>query len=313
MRMLDPKIQKKLDSLTELPTIPTIMSQVLSALDNPNLSASQLASIIERDQTLTAKVLRVANSPLYGFARRISTIDLAVVILGINVLKEIVLGLLIQKFFSRLSKNMFDIKSFWEYSLFCGAASRLIARKLGYKLAGEAFVAGLMHDLGILIIIEYFRKQFAEIRDLQKHRNMSLIQAEIAVLNCTHAEIGTWLAERWNLPPRLCLAIRNHHVPYKQLLDDKRIKSLSEDLNFHEIEEPLTAIVSLAEWFAWQLGYKAWDKQFQQPEYYLSDELFEDFSQDDFLHPDSAFDLLKNEILDEYKKAAVFGEMQIRA
>ncbi len=174
--MLDPKIQKKLDSIVELPTIPTVMSQVLAALDNPKLSANQLASLIERDQTLTAKVLKVANSPFYGFARKISTIDLAVVILGINVLKEIVLSLLIQKFFSRLSKSMFDVKSFWNYSLFCGAAAKLLARKLGYKLAGEAFVAGLMHDLGILIIIENFRKQFGEIRKLQKVKNISLTE-----------------------------------------------------------------------------------------------------------------------------------------
>lgn len=313
MIILDPQIKKKLDSLTELPTIPTVMSQVLSALDNPNLSANQLASIIERDQTLTAKVLRVANSPFYGFARRISTIDLAVVILGVNVLKEIVLSLLIQKFFSRLSKNMFDVKSFWNYSLFCGSSSRLIARKLGYKLAGEAFVAGLMHDLGILIIIEYFRKQFGEIRKLQKVKSMSLVEAELEILKCTHSDIGLWLAERWNLPPRLCLAIKNHHIPYKELMDINKIHMLSDDLNFHEIEQPLTAIVSLAEWFSQEMGFKSWDKNFEAPKYYLSRELFDDLSDEDILHPDSAFELLKKEMLDEFQKASILSDIQLRA
>lgn len=313
MRMLDPKIQKKLDSIVELPTIPTIMSQVLAALDNPNLSATQLASIIERDQTLTAKVLKVANSPFYGFARKISTIDLAVVILGINVLKEIVLGLLIQKFFTRLSKSMFDVKSFWNYSLFCGAAAKLLARKLGYKLAGEAFVAGLMHDLGILIIIENFRKQFGEIRKLQKTKDLSITEAESFVLGATHADIGLWLAEKWNLPPKLCLAIKNHHTNYKDLLppNDKQILNL--DVNFHEIDQPLTAIVSLAEWFAQIMDFKQWDKYYKPPTYYLSEELFEDLSDEEILDPNSAFELLKKEMIEEYQKAAIYGDISIRA
>lgn len=310
MIMLDPIVRKKLDSLTELPTIPTVMSQVLSALDNPNLSANQLASLIERDQTLTTKVLRVANSPFYGFARRISTIDLAVVILGVNVLKEIVLSLLVQKFFSRLSKNMFDVKSFWNYSLFCGSASRLIARKLGYKLAGEAFVAGLMHDLGILIILEYFRKQFGEIRKLQRERGLALVEAEWAILRSTHSDIGHWLAEKWNLPPRLCQAIQNHHIPYHKFLPKD---ANSDDLNFSEIDQPLTAIVSLSEWFASKMGFKEWDKNYRSPDYYLSRELFEDLSDEEMLHPDSAFELLKVELLEEFKKASVLSDIQLRA
>lgn len=312
MRILDPKIQKKLDSIVELPTIPTVMSQVLAALDNPNLSANQLASLIERDQTLTAKVLKVANSPFYGFARKISTIDLAVVILGMNVLKEIVLSLLIQKFFTRLSKTMFDVKSFWNYSLFCGASAKLLARKLGYKIAGEAFVAGLMHDLGILIIIENFRKQFGEIRKLQKSKDLSIVEAEMLVLGATHSDIGLWLAEKWNLPPKLCLAIKNHHTNYKDLLKNEK-QNLSNEVNFDEIDQPLTAIVSLSEWFAQIMDFKQWDKNYKAPTYYLSEELFEDLSEEEILDPDSAFELLKKEMIEEYQKAAIFGDVSLRA
>ncbi len=313
MKTLDPKIWRKLNNLTELPTIPTVMSQVLLALDNPNLSAKNLASIIERDQTLTAKVLRVANSPFYGFARRISTIDLAVVILGTNTLKEIVMSLLVQKFFSRLSKTMFDVKSFWNYSLFCGASARLLARKLGYKLAGEAFVAGLMHDLGILIIVENFRKQFGEIRKLQRVMGFSLADAEMAVLRATHADIGQWLAERWNLPPRLCNAIKNHHINYKKLLPEEANSAAADDVNFSELAEPLTAIVSLSEWFAQEMGYKTWDAKSAKPDYYLSREIFEDLSEEDILHPDSAFELLKKEMAEEYQKASLISDLQMRA
>lgn len=306
--MLDPKIRKKLESLTELPTIPTFMTQVLSALDNPNLSAPQLANLIERDQALTAKVLRVANSPFYGFARRISTIDLAVVILGVNALKEIVMSLIVQKFFSRLKVSLFDIKSFWNYSVFCGAAARLIARKMGYRLAGEAFVAGLTHDIGLLILIENFRKNFGEIRKLQYERKISLPEAEFAVLQCTHSDIGSWIAEKWNLPDKLCTAIHNHHIPFTNF-----VKGASDEVNFEEIGQPLTAIVSMAEWFAEKMEMKKWDDKYKSPSYYLSNEVFDEFSDDQSLHPDSAFELLKKEILEEYQKASIFGDVVTRA
>lgn len=310
--MLDAKIRRKLESLTELPTIPTIMSQVLSALDNPKLSAAQLASIIERDQALAAKVLKVANSPFYGFARRISTIDLAVVILGVNALKEIVMSLLVQKFFSRLRASLFDVKAFWHYSVFCGAAARLLARKLGYKLAGEAFVAGLTHDIGILILIEHFRTKFTEIRKLQSTLGLPLVIAEKKVLNCTHADIGAWIAERWNLPSKLCVAISNHHISYLEI--QKNISEMTaHEVNFNEIDQPLTAIVSMAEWFADQLGFKKWDMYIANTPYYLSKEVFEDLNEDDILSPDSAFEILKQEILEEFQKATILNELTARA
>ena len=215
--MLSPGIQRKLESLTQLPTIPFVISEVLSAVDNTNISASRLGSLIEHDQSLTAKVLKVANSPFYGFSRKISTIDLAIVVMGLNTIKEIVLSLAIQRFFSNINPMNFDIKSFWQYSVFCGASARLLARKLGYRLVGEAFVAGLMHDIGILIIIQYFYDHFKKIRELMRSRGASLIKAEKAVLKSTHCDIGAWIGERWNLPSQLCMSIRFHHSTYAEV------------------------------------------------------------------------------------------------
>ena len=122
--MLDKKIQKKLESSSQVPTIPHVITQVLNAVEDENLSALALASIIEQDQSLTMRVLTVANSPIYGFSRRISTIDLAIVVMGLKTIKEIVLSLAIQRFFARVRKDLFDTRDFWQYSVFCGAASR---------------------------------------------------------------------------------------------------------------------------------------------------------------------------------------------
>ncbi len=310
--MLSKKVQNKLESLRDLPTIPAVMSQVLAALDNPDISAANLAKIIENDQSLTAKVLKVANSPFYGFARKISTIDLAVVVMGINTIKEIILSLIIQKFFNKIQKSSFDVNSFWQYSVFCGTSSRVIARKLGYRLAGEAFVTGLMHDIGVLVLVESFSKDFLKIRELQEQNMLSMPEAEMLVLETTHAEIGAWIAEKWNLPDRLCVAIAHHHTYFMDIVEEKLASGTAsehksnDDTAFGAIDEPLTAIVSMSEWFAKQMGYMSWAQDQKQSPLYLSNEIFDGEDNTDFLDKNSAFTILKQELTDEFEKASVF-------
>ena len=316
--MLDAKVRRKLESLTNIPTIPFVISQVLGAVDNENLSASALASLIEKDQSLTIKVLTVANSPFYGFSRRISTIDLAIVILGLNTIKEIVLSLAIQKFFTNVRKDIFDVKSFWQYSVFCGAASRVLARKLNYRLVGEAFVAGLMHDIGILVLIQYFSSNFNEIRKKQHNQAMTFVEAESAVLKCTHSDIGAWFANKWNLPENIAKAIQYHHLAFSQakFIEDK-LKNIKEKNGNPikkeeetEFDQPLTVIVALSEWFAKEMGYKIWAlEDNRQSNLFLAEDLIADMQDHDLLNPESAIELIKQEITDEYNKATVLNEM----
>ena len=319
--MLEPSIRRKLDSLRQLPTIPFVISEVLSAVDNVNMSAASLANLIERDQTLTARVLAVANSPFYGFTRRISTIDLAIVLMGLNAIKEIVLSLVLQRFFSVVSNDDFDVKSFWYYSVYCGASSRYLARKLRYRIAGEAFVAGLMHDIGILILIQNFSKQFLEIRRKQFLKRCSFVHAEKLVIKCTHADIGAWLAERWNLPEQLCNAIRNHHSLYvDQILADIKNLKLNkintdgdiEDKKFNESEQPLTILVAASEWLATEMGFKQWAKESSPSPLYLPNSTIVEIQRHDVLKPESAFEVIKQEILEEYNKAAILNELPSR-
>jgi HD-like signal output (HDOD) protein len=310
--MLDPSLQDKLENITQLPTIPFIMSDVLDAVDDQNASAANLAKLIERDQALTAKVLSVANSPFYGFIRRISTIDLAIVVLGTNTIKEIVLSLIIKRFFSSIRRDTFDIRGFWQYSLFCGSASRVLARRLGYKVVGEAFVAGLMHDLGILIIVEYFTKQFELIRKLQSEAGYTLIQAEVEILKSTHGDIGFWFAKKWNLPERLCYAIEHHHVGFALVKHERETETaFPQASELPGIDEPLTAIVSMTEWFANQMGYRNWAMEEEKiSQLYLAQEIFEDLNdEDDMLSTESALDLIKQEIFEEMDKASIFNRL----
>jgi HD-like signal output (HDOD) protein len=309
--MLNKNILHKLESIRNLPTMPIIVSEVLAAVDNPKSSAASLAKLIEKDQALTARVLRIANSPFYGYTRKISTIDLAIVIMGFNTLKEIVLSIVIQRFFSKVKVTVFNLKDFWQYGLFCGSSARLLSRKLGYKLAGEAFVAGLMHDIGILIIAEYFTPKFKEIKDYMSTHQVSLIDAEQAVLECTHPEIGAWMADKWNLPEKMVLALRYHHTNFSYLAKNVVTEMPSDDNMISDIEQPLTAMVSLAEWFAQILGFKNWVDEPVVPEYYLSSEVFGEFSINDIMDSESALFALRTELLDEFSKANIFNDLQV--
>ncbi|MGE5479729.1 MAG: HDOD domain-containing protein [Chloroflexota bacterium] len=301
--MINSRLLYKLESIREIPTIPTVTNEILASLDNPSIGAGAIAKLIEHDQSLTVRVLRVANSPFYGFSRTINTVELAIIIMGVNTIREIILSLVIQKFFLRIRLSVFDIKSFWQYTLFCGACSRLLARKLGYRLAGEAFIAGLMHDVGILIIVEHFTQQYLQIKDIVTRKNLTYTQAEEIALGATHCEIGAWLAERWNFPERFCQATANHHTPYVNLNPQN-----DGAVDFDEIDQPVTAIVSIAEWLAADMGFKSWSDERVPPPLYLGDEIFHDAQSDDIYEDNTALDLLKKEIMEEFERTFVFNE-----
>jgi len=262
--MLNPFVQEKLESLKQLPTMPAIASAVLQTMDNADVNGVVLAKLIERDAALTARVLAVANSPFYGFSRKISTVELALVLLGLSTVKEIIISLILQGVFAKIQSNILDINVFWRYSVFCGSTSRFLARKLGYRVAGEAFVAGLMHDIGILIEAQYLTKEFVDIQHLQHKNGLSFLEAEYHVLQCTHCDIGAWFAEKWQLPAQLIESLYYHHssdLKEKAVLahfsDGKPIQETAYYLQ-QSIEQPLTALVALSEHFAAELGFKHW-------------------------------------------------------
>lgn len=305
--MLNSLLVAKLNSLQQLPLLPSTAAEALQLIDNPRTSAGLLGKIIERDQALVARVLKVANSPFYGFPREISTIDLAIVVLGFDAIKETIMSLVIQGVFSHTHSNQLDIQEFWKYSLFCGTAARFLARKLGYRLAGEAFVAGLMHDIGVLIIAQSMPRELAAIRREQKERYTSLIAAEQHVIAATHCEIGAWLAEKWNLPQQLINAIAFHHVTALNTAHIHAQDALvtPSDSKHDALPHPLTAIVALSEWFADHLGFKQWAQESTPSELHIPQEVFDKIGAHDILDPSSAIEALKPALLDEYEKASI--------
>lgn len=216
---MDERKQQRLKKITQsiigLPTLPTMITQMIGLIDNPKTSARDVSRLISTDQALTAKILKLANSAFYGFPREISTVNHAVVVLGFETVKSLGLSVSVLERFARGGgeESTFDRQKFWEHSIACGVGARLLAGKLRYRVQGEAFAAGILHDIGKLILSQYFPEEFAEIMKLVHEQDLYIGKAEEMVLGVTHAEIGCWLAERWNLPKQLVDTIAFHHAP----------------------------------------------------------------------------------------------------
>ncbi|MBN1129525.1 MAG: HDOD domain-containing protein [Chitinispirillaceae bacterium] len=210
------RIRKIAESVIGLPTLPTVVSRMIDLVDSPRTSAALLARLISSDQALTAKVLKLANSAYYGFPREISTVNMAIVVLGFNAVKEMGLSLSVFDVFKKTpSSGYFDVARFWEHSVGCGVAARMLVRNYRPAMAGEAFVSGLLHDVGKVILKQYFDAELARIIDLQREGGVTLEAAEQRVIETSHAQIGSWLAEKWNLPKIICETIRCHHEPWE--------------------------------------------------------------------------------------------------
>ena len=208
------RLKKVTQSIIGLPTLPAVVTQMISLIDNPKTSARNVAQLISADQALTAKILKLANSAFYGFPREIATVDLAVVVLGFETVKNLGLSVsVLERFSGGGDSTHFDRQKFWEHSIACGVAAKLLAEKLRYRVSGEAFAAGILHDIGKLILSQYFPADFKQIIELVEEQDLYIGKAEEQVLGVTHADVGAWLAQRWNLPDQLEDAIQYHHTP----------------------------------------------------------------------------------------------------
>jgi HD-like signal output (HDOD) protein len=212
--MLTPEqIRKKVQSIIQLPPLSSVSMEVVELVDNPKTSAAQLGKVISTDQALTAKVLKIANSPFYGYPRKISTIDFAIIVLGFDALKEIVVSISLMNALQRKDDKYFNPKVFWDHSIATGVIARRLARDLGYRVSGEVFVAGLLHDMGISVLHRYFSNEFKRIVEVVRDSELTFLESEESILGVTHAQVGSWLAERWNLPDHLIEALSFHHTP----------------------------------------------------------------------------------------------------
>jgi len=201
-------IRNRIQRLKSLPTLPGIFEKITGLMESSDTAAEDVANLISCDQALSARVLRVVNSALYGFPGRISNVTHALIILGFDVVKGLVLSTSV--FDMMLARGFYGL---WEHSLGCATTAGVIARKTNTANPEEVSVAGLLHDIGKVIIRIELPEEASRIDELIGTRELSVYEAEEEVLGFNHATVGKWLSQKWNLPDKLSDPVTYHHSP----------------------------------------------------------------------------------------------------
>jgi HD-like signal output (HDOD) protein len=209
-------VRTRIEAIEELPTLPVVVTQILQATKSMATNANDVGDLISADQSLTVKVLKLVNSPFYGFPQKIKTITHAIVILGFSKVKNIVLAASVFGMVKQPKNSTVSLCDLWEHALTTGIVCRQIAkhRNSGIDIE-EMFVAGLLHDLGKVIIICNLPDICTAVSEKVREKDCLFYEAENEVLNFAHDKIGVWLGEKWNLNPALIEGINATMTHYR--------------------------------------------------------------------------------------------------
>jgi putative nucleotidyltransferase with HDIG domain len=209
-----PDLNRIIAQVEDLPTLPRTVLKITELVNDPKSSARDLSRIITDDQVLAARLLRLVNSSFYGFPQRISTITGAIVLLGFDAIRNLLLTTSVFDLFrNRKNGSFIRQEQFWDHSLGCAVGAKILGNHLRYDKVEELFVSGLLHDIGKIVEMIFLPDAFKEIVKLVKAENILMIAAEERILGYRHPEVGKLLAEKWNLPPKLSSVISHHHQP----------------------------------------------------------------------------------------------------
>lgn len=207
--------QSLVSSANKLYTLPTIYYQVDAAINDPISSATRIGRIIGEDAGLSARLLQVVNSAFFGFPSRIDTISRAVTVIGTHQLRDLILATSVIESFRGIPDGLVDMESFWRHSIATGVAARIIATYLREPNVERFFVAGLLHDIGSLVMFAQIPRDQAEVLKHCAETDALLHVTEREMLGFDHAEVGGLLLKAWKLPSALIDIARWHHAPEK--------------------------------------------------------------------------------------------------
>ena len=205
-----------LDSLLEqsgnLPSLPEIYLKVTELIESEDSSSQDIGDAIQADPSLTAKILKMINSAFYGLSSEVASVPQAISLLGRNQLKQVLLGSILTEVFPDLDSEYFSMHHFWEHSVKTAIIARHLAMQNASVIDHEAFfTAGLLHDIGRLIIAQVAPQEMAQINAAVKDDGQNIMQAEAELLGVTHIDIGAKLMRDWNMPSMLIQCLVKHH------------------------------------------------------------------------------------------------------
>ena len=217
------KVREALSEISHIATLPEITMQIINLVEDATSTAQDLQEVISNDPALSSRILKVVNSSFYGLPGQVGSINRAIVLLGLNAVKNIAIAASLAKLFrgGQIASH-FDAHDLWNHSIAVATATKMIGKEAQLGLADEAFLAGLIHDIGIMVEIQAMRGKFVEVI-LKKKENptMSLRAIETEILGADHQEFGAGLCKAWKFPNSFIYVTGHHHNPM-QLEPDQR-------------------------------------------------------------------------------------------
>ncbi len=210
------RIEEILAFVNQIPPFPKVARRVIELLEDPDVNAGHLAEVIQYDQAITANIMKMCNAAYFGLPRKISSISEAVVMLGRNTLKELVIAGASVPFYEGGAGNGYrlDEGELWKHSVAVGLMAKLLGRHVRGIEVGSAFTVGLLHDIGKRFLSTFVSDEFEKIMDRVEKGHCSFVTAEQDIIGIDHAELGAIIMEKWEFIPSQVEAVRKHHIPH---------------------------------------------------------------------------------------------------
>jgi putative nucleotidyltransferase with HDIG domain len=236
--MINKELETMIMSASDLPTIPVVATKVMQLIEDENVSAEELAKVVASDPAVAARVLKISNSSFYGCQRQIQTLSHAIVVLGFGTLKSLVVAASVKQVYQPYGLTE---KMLWEHSFGAGLAARMIAKEIRRVSSEEAFLGGLFHDIGKIILNTLDSQRFQSVMQRSYNYGVSFEEAEQMVYPYTHSEVGGLVIKKWNFPDLLMKAVLQHHT-----------FDFDADEDLYQVH--LTCVVGLANMFCHKVG-----------------------------------------------------------
>ena len=237
----DPTANELTLSIRDLPTLPTTVMEVIRVANDSYSSGQDLERVISRDMTLAARVLKISNSAAFGMRRRLETTKHAVLILGTRRIRSIVSAMSLAPMFETAhAKDLISGPQLWAHALATAMWTQHLADRLQYIYWDQVFMAGLMHDIGIVVLFQAVPERYVEVLRIAKQRRLPIEAVEQHVLGTTHARVGAHLCAKWMLTPNLVQLIARHHSPEMPEKLDAQLLRLADYLAGHTVATEFT-------------------------------------------------------------------------
>ena len=233
--MKQDRISKVINEVQKLPTLPAVANKVTKLLKDPTCTAIRVSEVIDKDPSLTIRVLRLVNSAFYSMRSEITNVRHAVALLGFKTISQMVITISVFDVFKGGYGREFDRVGFWKHSIGCAVISQKIAQLTNYAGVDDCFTAGLLHDIGKVVVDQYLHEEMERVIQLTQEREISFADAEKEIMGVNHADIGGQVMENWRIPTPIVVAVKYHH------------HILEEGENRENAHDPIVDIVRLSD------------------------------------------------------------------